>query len=332
MRTTRWISRAMLAASLALLLPPTELDAQGRGKGKGGGDDDRGQERGRGQDKRDRPQVRLERGRSDLKDVQKQERRDERESAREARRVERQAGGGVALRRGDSDDSDRGNRGRNRSRRVVFFDDLRPSLRPIFTIDRPPQRVLVGAVSRAHLRGVDDDALRIVPVNNRVRLLNRSGVLLLDLDEDRARGVGRWEVIGVDDRVRDGAPAFCRSGAGHPVFGREWCVDKGFGLGADRDFRWGRMRLDDVVFVRRVSATRLASDAILALLGPTAFDRLALHAITLGLMEPLAGVWLDDPGGPRVLLLTSGDRPVAELVDRDRDDRPEVLLVARRDW
>ena len=27
------------------------------------------------------------------------------------------------------------------------------------------------------------------------------------------------------------APSFCRSGAGHPVHGREWCVQKGFGLG-----------------------------------------------------------------------------------------------------
>jgi hypothetical protein len=29
-------------------------------------------------------------------------------------------------------------------------------------------------------------------------------------------------------------PKFCRSGAGHPVFGREWCNDKGFGLGNRR--------------------------------------------------------------------------------------------------
>ena len=27
------------------------------------------------------------------------------------------------------------------------------------------------------------------------------------------------------------SPSFCRSGAGHPVHGRAWCIDKGFGLG-----------------------------------------------------------------------------------------------------
>lgn len=29
-------------------------------------------------------------------------------------------------------------------------------------------------------------------------------------------------------------PAFCRSGAGHPVWGPEWCLEKGWGLGSDR--------------------------------------------------------------------------------------------------
>jgi hypothetical protein len=49
----------------------------------------------------------------------------------------------------------------------------------------------------------------------------------------------------VDRRSRDravygrqqqqgGSPAFCRSGSGHPVFGRQWCREKGFSLGGDR--------------------------------------------------------------------------------------------------
>jgi hypothetical protein len=29
-------------------------------------------------------------------------------------------------------------------------------------------------------------------------------------------------------------PAFCRSGAGHPVWGREWCLERGYGLGTQR--------------------------------------------------------------------------------------------------
>ena len=33
---------------------------------------------------------------------------------------------------------------------------------------------------------------------------------------------------------RDNGPAFCRTGAGHPVHGRQWCRDKGYGLGNER--------------------------------------------------------------------------------------------------
>ena len=29
-------------------------------------------------------------------------------------------------------------------------------------------------------------------------------------------------------------PSFCRSGAGHPVFGREWCREKGWDVSRDR--------------------------------------------------------------------------------------------------
>lgn len=28
--------------------------------------------------------------------------------------------------------------------------------------------------------------------------------------------------------AKGGGPAFCRSGAGHPVFGREWCRQRGW--------------------------------------------------------------------------------------------------------
>lgn len=29
----------------------------------------------------------------------------------------------------------------------------------------------------------------------------------------------------------DRGPSFCRSGAGHPVFGLRWCLEKGYGIG-----------------------------------------------------------------------------------------------------
>lgn len=57
-------------------------------------------------------------------------------------------------------------------------------------------------------------------------------------DQDRfvLRSGGRTIVLYDDDfawyPVRsDRGPSFCRSGAGHPVFGLAWCLDKGFGIG-----------------------------------------------------------------------------------------------------
>jgi len=53
-------------------------------------------------------------------------------------------------------------------------------------------------------------------------------------DDDR-RDSDRWDDRWEDGRdERDGqGPAFCRSGEGHPVHGRRWCEEKGFGLGRD---------------------------------------------------------------------------------------------------
>jgi hypothetical protein len=158
--------------------------------------------------------------------------------------------------------------------------------------------------------------------------------MLLDLDEQKARNLGAWRVVALDDRdMRDGAPAFCRSGAGHPVWGRQWCLDKGFGLGVDADRRWGRaVELEDIVFRRRGTSGDLTRDVLATVLGDIVVSRLAAHAITLGLVEPLVGRWVDEPAGRRVLLVNSGAVPVAEIVDTDRDDRAEILLVALKPW
>jgi hypothetical protein len=61
-----------------------------------------------------------------------------------------------------------------------------------------------------------------------------------DRDHDRDRIVlrdgGRTVILNGDDfawfPVRsDRGPSFCRSGAGHPVFGLRWCLSKGYGIG-----------------------------------------------------------------------------------------------------
>ena len=70
------------------------------------------------------------------------------------------------------------------------------------------------------------------------------------------------------------------------------------------------------------------------MLGPTAFDRLALHAVTLGLSDPITARWMlsEEPGSPRVLVVSAGALPIAEVVDIDRDNRADLLVVALRAW
>lgn len=344
MGSTRLMLTAVASASLALVVGAAPLAGQSQGKGKGNEGKGRGQSRseqraqptnecGRGaRDASDRivrgaqrrdvapsaPGQRV--GRADAKD----DRREAKSDARIERRFEREFSGDVDLFR---------NRPVHpRFARRVTVAELRPALRTTFVSDRLPLRAVVGAVARAQLRGVDDDAFVIAPAGDRVFVRNRDGLVLLDLDDRRVRDMGRWEVVPLSDGVEEGAPSFCRSGAGHPVWGRQWCLDKGFGLAGDRDYRWGRTtRVDDIVF--RASPTgSLAGDALLAVLGRVAFDRLALHAITLGLTDPLTGRWMGESSGPRVLLLTSGGRPIAEVVDVNRDEKADVLLVALRNY
>ena len=224
--------------------------------------------------------------------------------------------------------------GRARSRfvRDLSFDELSPATRRFVISDRPGERLVGKAVARAYGRGLADDALLIVPVGRQLVVRNHAGDVLLDLDDDRARHLGSWKAVTVDDRVKDGAPSFCRSGAGHPVWGRQWCLDKGFGLGAESDYRWSRVVDPGPIVFREFNSGSLSRDALRAVIGDVVLDRLALHALTLGYVDPLAGVWMGEPTGPRVLLLTSGGRPVAEIVDANRDNRADNLLVALRPW
>ncbi|MGH7676908.1 MAG: hypothetical protein ACRENU_00495, partial [Gemmatimonadaceae bacterium] len=178
--------------------------------------------------------------------------------------------------------------------------------------------------------GLASGAYLVMPDDNRVRILNRSGELLVDMDD--SRDVGVWRVVTEPDHGKRGTPSFCRSGTGHPVWGRQWCIEKGFGLGRDGDIRWARaIDPGDVIFRRPVGATEvLTRELLLGLLGDNAFNRLAAHAVSLGLVEPLAGRFIGEPVGPRVLLVSSGGWPVAELVDVNRDDRAEMLVVGVR--
>ncbi|MEX0893161.1 MAG: hypothetical protein WEB88_13425 [Gemmatimonadota bacterium] len=148
-----------------------------------------------------------------------------------------------------------------------------------------------------------------------------------DRDQDRDGGGIFGDILGgQEDADRGGAPAFCRSGAGHPVWGRGWCVDKGFGLG-DRDGRWGWARTDDVT-LRNPDPDRDVFDqgGLIDILGDVVFGRLAVQSLVLGADEPLAGRWIGQTDGPRVLRITAGDLPVAELVDAERDGSVDAIV------
>ena len=230
------------------------------------------------------------------------------------------------------------NRGRafNRFARDLRVSDVRPSARRFVASNRAAEFVTGGAVAYAFARGAPENALLIVPVGRDVSVRNRKGDLLVDLNDDRARTLGAWQVLPLNDQVKGGAPSFCRSGAGHPNWGRQWCLDKGFGLGTQQDVRWGSTRdIGDIIFGRQLSSGNLTRDVLLSLLGPVAFDRLALHALTLGYTDPLTGSWRSEAAGSNVLLVNSGAWPIAELVDTNRDQRSDShargaeALVAR---
>lgn len=220
-----------------------------------------------------------------------------------------------------------------RFKRTWTSSDVRPNLRRYVSSSRPAEFMTAGALAHAHARKVRENAFVMTPSGRQLLVQNRNGDVLVALDDDRARNLGAWRVKPVEDRAGEGAPSFCRSGAGHPNWGRQWCIDKGFGLGSDNDTRWGRnLDLNDVTFLSEPTSATLTRAALAAVLGERAVDRLALHAITLGLVDPLVGTWRTDPAGPRVLLVNSGSYPVAEIVDVNNDKRSDRMVVALRPW
>jgi hypothetical protein len=180
-----------------------------------------------------------------------------------------------------------------------------------------------------------------------VRLVRTDGREIFSMPERTADRLGYWRAVvappagaaaaaanrggryptAATDPPRNGAPAFCRSGEGHPVWGRDWCLDKGFGLG-DGQRAWAVTRpIEDIIFgrpdprERRIEADRLGD-----LLGEIVLGRLAFQSVVLGGTDPLTGLWMGDTEGPRTLRVMSGSVPVAELVDYDRNGRVDTLI------
>lgn len=314
-------SLLLAGVTMALCQSPYIAAAQGKGGGKGR---DGGQPQGQGAVK--------EKGKSEGKarggaPAQKQKQAVEPRGRSDEVRAEK----------APSRASSQADKGTSKSARKEFtraapVSSMPVAMRKFISSGRPRDAIAAGAVAHAFARGHGND-FRIDDADNRVRISNRRGEALVDLDDESARNLGRWSVGVIDDDVRDGAPSFCRSGAGHPVWGRQWCLDKGFGLGSYQDYRWGRTTdVSNIVFPRSGIGSTLGTSALAGLLGSNTFNRLALHAVTLGLLEPLTGRWVSEPTGPQMLMVNSGSYPVAEMVDTNRDFRLEDLLVALLPW
>jgi hypothetical protein len=317
-----WIAVMALPLVMAALVSTSE--AQGKSKGQGA--EKAGEGKGKGSGKTEKGPI----AKPASKGASAAQKRGPSDNAGQARAENRSANAGsrASVAAGT-------NRGRVMSRfaRDLRVSDVRPSARRFVASNRAAEFVTGGAVAYAFARGTPENALLIAPAGRDVSVRNRKGDLLLDLNDDRARTLGAWQVSPLDDQVKGGAPSFCRSGQGHPNWGRQWCLDKGFGLGTQQDVRWGSTRdIGDIIFGRQVSSGSLTRDVLLSLLGPVAFNRLALHALTLGYTDPLTGSWRSEAAGPNVLLVNSGAWPIAELVDTNRDQRSDLMLVALRPW
>jgi len=134
-----------------------------------------------------------------------------------------------------------------------------------------------------------------------------------------------WPVARVESRGRNGeGPAFCRSRQGHPVHGRRWCLDRGFGLGGGR---WVRVGWDDIVFRQPRRREPLRQRDLTDLLGDIIVSRFVSQASYLGLGGPLTGAWVEEPNGPAVLRIMVAGIPIAELVDANRTGRASTVLL-----
>lgn len=347
MRRMNW--KLGLAAVVALgMAAPAGLSAdetlaawQGQGQGRGGqarDDDDRARgNQGRGNDDAPRAQGNQGRGNADAARGQGNQGRGNNDAARGQGNPGR---GNAAVDRDDRGNRGNAARGRNRARPDAAqvrasLQRLPDPLRRMVSSNRRGERISASALALAGLRGVEPARFRIDDGDGFTVVKNAEDRVLFRLDDDEELGAWRMRRLG-DRRPNDQSPAFCRSGEGHPVWGREWCIEKGFGLGGNDRSIWSRADDDlDVVFRRRPETSVLDRDGLIGVLGDIVFGRLAVQSLVLGNDEPLVGRWVassNEPDAPFVLRVTAGNVAIAELVDDDRDNDVDVLYVAQPRW
>ncbi|HEX6589145.1 MAG TPA: hypothetical protein VF039_08985 [Longimicrobiales bacterium] len=364
MRTMHWklalaaVVALGVAAPVAASADELALIAQGQGQGRGNqgrGNDDAARpqgNQGRGNDDAARPQGNQGRGNANAArgddnrgrgndDAARGQGNQGRGNANAARGQGNQARGNANVDRDERGNRSATARGRDRTRPDraqvrASIERMPVAVRRLVNSNRRGERTAAGAVALATMRGLRADQVRVEDGDGFTLVKNREGRELFRLDDDEELGAWRMRRLG-DRRPNDNSPAFCRSGEGHPVWGREWCLDKGFGLGGDADRRiWSRADDDlGIIFRRRPEADVLDSRGLIDILGDVIFGRLAVQSLVLGNDEPLVGRWVassDERDAPYVLRVTAGDIAIAELVDDDRDDEVDVLYVAQPRW
>lgn len=128
---------------------------------------------------------------------------------------------------------------------------------------------------------------------------------------------------------RGAGPPFCRSGVGHPVHGRLWCLERGFGLGP---VPWLRVDLGGVIFGGGPRDGRLGPDDLVETLGREAVGGILGRADAADRPGEVTGRWKQIEGADaRVLQLRAGTTPLAELNDLDGDGEVDAALIYRED-
>ena len=153
-----------------------------------------------------------------------------------------------------------------------------------------------------------------------------ASLLIVGLASLDADGAQRGKALG---KTKNG-PSFCRSGAGHPVYGRQWCLERGHGLG---ESTWGHAHVGRVVFGRvpegQVESLRLGAREIAEILTGVVLDEIFDKSDYDLDRAQLGGNWRGGSNeGILVLEVLMGGAPVAELTDTDLDGEVDVVLIA----
>lgn len=130
---------------------------------------------------------------------------------------------------------------------------------------------------------------------------------------------------------RGDGPAFCRSGAGHPVFGWQWCRERGWDRADRVPVRWERRTWEDAVFGRQRDSRKTTLDRrdLGDVLGDIVFGRIDTRRRSMGGSDDYVGRWVTSREG-RELWVTAGGIPIARLLDRDGDRRVDGVWLAER--